>query len=1687
MASVAITDPNKINNVSCYINSADAYPDNPNGTMYGVVNFKCDEIPPVADDAVYMSQTVPVKMVCGQDYSVSVTMLNIGSATWPIDCAWKLGSQNPQDNNRWMATNRVLVSGEDVLPFHPHTFTWDVTAPASPANYDFQWRMVHESVTWFGDFTDNVVVECVDYFTWTGGTSTNWNTATNWDPQPMGGKIVGSAAGYPNANVVIDSGATFNPTMSGNLSFNNITIQSGKTLTGSTGTVTVSGQISGAGNFAGGSGTLRLTKVGTGANAPIVLGYNKFNDTVGTVSYEGAGNQKIWSDCGDNSYRYYNINLAGSGTKNFNGNRMSVHRQITINGVTCSVDNSSQNILPNRAVKNNGIALEMLGTSLLTGSGGMHCYGNVNVGPNSDITLNNMRICSYNDGTTKEDAHLNISSGATVDVNVLYAIQTGSHSEPIDTYIHGPGSFTTGTLFIYSYNGDVTLHFNNDLTVTGTLQHSHQVDRLTTRTYLNDMGAYRIDATTLNDARDNGSVILDSGGQIFVTGNYEVGRATTIAHSNSVLDVNGTYNPAGPTTISAGELDSDGEFDPVGNLTMTGGELYIADNDPSWTWSATPGASTVYYDGGDQTVCLGGQTDDWQNGVTFDIVTKTVRSNPERYGSESALDMTSTAQITGAGTFYCMGNGNLAANCHISIGDFRLYSRNNDIASLEVSHLNIGSGSSVNATSWFAIQQTQQGANEPYPILFYIHGPGEITATNFYVYGYNGSLTCYLDANLTCNTLSHSRGTGYNITTTRLDDVGAHTINTINHIGNGSTILDSGTDLYATGNVTISGPLEIKHAGSVVNVDGEFDIGTLAMTNGELYIADNDPTMTQAATFGGTVYYDGAGQQVFTGSSDYFEVYNNLVIRGTGIKSVAGPVSRFDVNNDFIVEGGATFRIDNSSGIIVLNKSAGTALDIKSGGTVYLVTNAQINCYGTADIAGTITGDDNNETLNMYYCDVIFRSTGVASLYRLRLYCDASTWTTCTAETGADVSPYLYIPWGKTAGGCSSYLGPAPLTPYNLRMNSDGGGALLNFFYQAPISSSIIEYSQYATISDSGDFDASTGVLQGNGNYILDDGGSLFISGNCTIQDTLEISNSSSVVDVDGEFDMATLVMNAGTLKIGDDDPSFTPTLPLGGTIAYDGANDQSIFTTTYNNLAIGGTGTKSLTTDLTVNGLADIQNGVFDIADYTLFLDSVMDITGGTLFCNSAAASIENASASFQINLSGGQLDIHGIYFSGFNVNGLNVTAGTIKNLDNISWNNGNPAGAMMNFGNSDLIVFDDYVWSNHYFDNSTAYSFYCQPWGAHDVVNLDLFTGDGIGEDYDFDSGVAGVEIYWGSSILLPPSLFRADSLTPDSITWRWVDNTGVENGYEVLEVGGAVLVQLDCDINVWLESDLSENTEYTRLARAFQTPGPVYTNNSVSASAYTACENPTDGEFSVTNVSHDSMTLKVALCPNQTSGLTAAQFDDINDSPGADETWVTSIAGNEFVLIDDGLQTNTEYVWRVRYRNGDGVPSGYNPSPITKWTLTRPPAPDNFSLVSDVARRVVLTVDVPPNGTSGNSGSEFILVSSTGLGGDNSGVLKGIYTYIDTGLTPNTTYTYQVRLYNHDGIPTTWSAAKTVVVKTRIPGTPIFSMITSHSVLVEWASNQNPGWTEYELQRSVNGSAWDSISSRTGTALN
>ena len=123
------------------------------GTIQGFFRLQyqpADPSPAYVDDAVVLiSEPPPSYMAPGDKASVVIQALNVGSTNWTATDQYKLGSQSPLDNTTW-GLNRNKLPTPVVVSQSIATFTFGISAPRTPGDFDFQWGMVREMVHWFG-------------------------------------------------------------------------------------------------------------------------------------------------------------------------------------------------------------------------------------------------------------------------------------------------------------------------------------------------------------------------------------------------------------------------------------------------------------------------------------------------------------------------------------------------------------------------------------------------------------------------------------------------------------------------------------------------------------------------------------------------------------------------------------------------------------------------------------------------------------------------------------------------------------------------------------------------------------------------------------------------------------------------------------------------------------------------------------------------------------------------------------------------------------------------------------------------------------------------------------------------------------------------------------------------------------------------------------------------------------------------------------------------------------------------------------------------------------------------------------------------------------------------------------------------------------------------------------------------
>jgi len=207
-------------------------------------------------------------------------------------------------------------------------------------------------------------------------------------------------------------------------------------------------------------------------------------------------------------------------------------------------------------------------------------------------------------------------------------------------------------------------------------------------------------------------------------------------------------------------------------------------------------------------------------------------------------------------------------------------------------------------------------------------------------------------------------------------------------------------------------------------------------------------------------------------------------------------------------------------------------------------------------------------------------------------------------------------------------------------------------------------------------------------------------------------------------------------------------------------------------------------------------------------------------------------------------------------------------------------------------------------------------------------------------------------------------------------------------------------------WLDTSISPNVKYTYRVKARNGDG-VETVFSATASVYSAIESPTG--IVVGTITSNSVQMQSQNSPSHLDqGESGLWLENV--TTGQTSTWRRD---NGF-WTSDGLLPNRSYGLRVRARNGDAVQTPYSDT-IYVYTRANVPGSAAFTGITSVSVQVQW-------GTNGNPAGTLYLCENVTAGMNCGWTTDAAWN--NTGLTPNTTYTYRVKARNGDGLETAWT---------------------------------------------------------------
>jgi len=244
------------------------------------------------------------------------------------------------------------------------------------------------------------------------------------------------------------------------------------------------------------------------------------------------------------------------------------------------------------------------------------------------------------------------------------------------------------------------------------------------------------------------------------------------------------------------------------------------------------------------------------------------------------------------------------------------------------------------------------------------------------------------------------------------------------------------------------------------------------------------------------------------------------------------------------------------------------------------------------------------------------------------------------------------------------------------------------------------------------------------------------------------------------------------------------------------------------------------------------------------------------------------------------------------------------------------------------------------------------------------------------------------------------------------------------------------------------------------------------SPSNASYTADNTPTlsanysdddTGDVGTTNYRISSSSL--VDCTNNTNIVASG-----TSSETADE--------NENTTYTPGSSIGSDATYYWCAQNNDGVATS-SWTQMGSFTLDTT-APTNIgidSVTADSSSQITIVAETASDSGAGLHSTPYWFDETSGeSGATDSSSYQASTTYVDSGLSPNTQYSYRVKAKDSLDNESSYSSASSVYTLANVPSTLSFS-VTNSQIVASWSANSNPSGTEYYIENTSAGtnSGW------------
>ncbi len=319
--------------------------------------------------------------------------------------------------------------------------------------------------------------------------------------------------------------------------------------------------------------------------------------------------------------------------------------------------------------------------------------------------------------------------------------------------------------------------------------------------------------------------------------------------------------------------------------------------------------------------------------------------------------------------------------------------------------------------------------------------------------------------------------------------------------------------------------------------------------------------------------------------------------------------------------------------------------------------------------------------------------------------------------------------------------------------------------------------------------------------------------------------------------------------------------------------------------------------------------------------------------------------------------------------------------------------------------------------------------------------------------------------------PSSLTATTVSNSQIDLAWQDNANNELGH-ILErktgVSGtyAVIDTVSANVTTYSSLGLTGSTQYFYRVRAYNAGGNSAYSNATNATTKT--DPPVaPGNLTATAISNNQINLTWTDNATNEGGFKIER----KIPQGMADTYaeIATVSANAVSYSSKGLDASTEYFYRVRAFNLTGSSSYSNEANAT--TLPDPPtAPSGLQAAAVSNIQINLTWTDNAANEAGfkierklSSAATYTQIAMVGA---------NVTTYLNTGLSPNTAYSYRVRAYNPDGHSgfSNADSATTLPNPPAAPGGLVATTVSKNQINLVWADSSNDE-NGFKIERKLN----------------